>query len=104
MKCLYHHLRLAANTEIRFSGAGRPNMPKWIPCGEKFIIGDVVRWKEAVRVEKGKRKKKLIKVGERRVTAEVLNTDRKGFVCLSVCKCEILANGTRGVMKTRGRM
>jgi hypothetical protein len=79
-------------------------MPKWIPCGEKFIIGDVVRWKEAVRVEKGKRKKKLIKVGERRVTAEVLNTDRKGFVCLSVCKCEILANGSRGVMKTRGRM
>ena len=67
-------------------------MPKWIPCGEKFIIGDVVRWKEAVWVEKGKRKKKLIKVGERRVTAEVLTTDAKGFVRLSVCKCEILAN------------
>jgi len=67
-------------------------MPKWIPCGEKFIVGDVVRWKEAVWVEKGKRKKKLVKVGERRVTAEVLGTDRKGFVCLSVCKCEILAN------------
>jgi hypothetical protein len=67
-------------------------MPKWIPCGEKFIVGDVVRWKEAVWIEKGKRKKKLIKVGERRVTAEVLGTDRKGFVCLSVCKCEILAN------------
>ena len=63
-------------------------MPKWIPCGEKFIVGDVVRWKEAVWVEKGKRKKKLIKVGERRVTAEVLGTDRKGFVCLSVCKCK----------------
>ena len=67
-------------------------MPKWIPCGEKFIVGDVVRWREAVWVEKRKRKKKLIKVGERRVTAEVLGTDRKGFVCLSVCKCEILAN------------
>ena len=67
-------------------------MPKWIPCGEKFIVGDVVRWKEAVWIEKGKRKKKLVKVGERRVTAEVLGTDRKGFVCLSVCKCEILAN------------
>ena len=51
-----------------------------------------VRWKEAVWVEKGKRKKKLIKVGERRVTAEVLGTDRKGFVCQSVCKYEILAN------------
>jgi hypothetical protein len=67
-------------------------MPKWIPCGEKFVIGNVVRWKEAVWVEKGKRKKKLIKVGERRVTAEVLTTDAKAFVCLSVCKCEILAN------------
>jgi len=82
-------------------------MPKWIPCGEKFIVGDVVRWKEAVWVEKGKRKKKLIKVGERRVTAEVLGTDRKGFVCLSVCKCEILANLAARVLepfkKTRRR-
>lgn len=55
-------------------------MPKWIACGEKFIIGDVVRWTEAVWVEKGRRKKRLIKVGERRVTVEVLTTDQKGFV------------------------
>ena len=91
-------------------------MPKWIPRGGKFIIGDVVRWKEAVRVEKGRRKKKLIRVGERRATAEVPATDRKGFVCLSVCKCEILANlaaralepfkkgdGVRRARRTRGR-
>ncbi len=50
------------------------------------------RGKEAVWVEKGKRNKKLIKVGERRVTAEVLTTDPQGFVCLFVCQCEILAN------------
>lgn len=67
-------------------------MQKWIACGEKFIIGDVVRWKEAVWVEKGRRKKRLIKVGERRVTVEVLTTDQKGFVSLTVLKCEILAN------------
>lgn len=68
-------------------------MPKWIPCGEKFIVGDVVRWNEAIWIEKGRRKKKLIKIGERRVTAEVLTTaDPKGFVRLSVCKCEILVN------------
>jgi hypothetical protein len=73
-------------------GVNSVAMPKWMPCKEKFIIGDVVWWKEAVWVEKGKRKKKLIKVGERRVTAEVLTTDAKGLVCLSVCKCEILAN------------
>jgi hypothetical protein len=50
-------------------------------------------------VEKRKRKKKLIKVGERRVTAEVLGADRKGFVCLSVCKCEILTNLTARVLE-----
>ncbi len=68
-------------------------MPKQIPCGEKFIVGDVVRWKEAVWVGKGKRKKTLIKVGERRVTVELLTTEPiKGLVRLSVCKREILAN------------
>jgi len=40
-------------------------MPEWILCGEKFIIGDGVRWKEAVWIEKRRRKKKLIKVGVR---------------------------------------
>ena len=67
-------------------------MPKWIACGENFIIGDVVRWKEAVWAEKGRRKKRLIKIGERRMTAEVMSTEPKGFVYLSVLKCEILAN------------
>lgn len=52
----------------------------------------MVRWKEAVWVEKGRRKKRLIKVGERQVTVEVLTTDQKGFVSLTVLKCEILAN------------
>ena len=55
-------------------------------------MGDVVRWKEAVWVEKGRRKKRLIKVGERRVTVEVPTTDQKAFVSLTVLKCEILAN------------
>jgi hypothetical protein len=36
--------------------------------------------------------KRLIKVGERRMTAEVMSTEPKGFVYLSVLKCEILAN------------
>ena len=46
-------------------------MARWIVCGESFIIGDVVRWAEPVWMEKGKRKKKVIKVGTRRVIAEV---------------------------------
>jgi hypothetical protein len=40
---------------------GKEIMPKWMPCGEEFIVGGVVRRKEAVWVEKGKRKRKLIK-------------------------------------------
>jgi len=68
-------------------------MTRWIPCGERFIVGDVVRWTEPVWVEKGRRKKKLVKVGSRRVTAEVKTEGHsRGFVHLSVLQCEILTN------------
>ena len=69
-------------------------MPNWIKCGEDFIIGDVVRWTEAIWPErKGKsKKKKPEKIGERRVTAAVLTIDTKGFIRLSVMKDEITAN------------
>jgi hypothetical protein len=69
-------------------------MDKWIPCGEKFIVGDVVRWTEPVWIERGKQKKRLVKVGTRRVTAEVLTI--RGYAYLSVCQCEILSN-TQGL-------
>ena len=65
-------------------------MPKWIPCGGKFITGDVVRWIEPVWVEKGRRKKTLVKVGMRAVTAAVLKDEGREFASLSVLKCEVL--------------
>jgi len=40
-------------------------MPEWILCGEKFIHRGGGRRKEAVWIEKRRRKKKLIKVGVR---------------------------------------
>ena len=71
-------------------------MEKWIPCGEKFIVGDVVRWTEAIwldlKKKKKKGKKKVVKLGARRVTAEVLRMDASGYVSLSVCQCEIVSN------------
>src|SRR5437899_3052723 len=67
-------------------------MTRWMPCGEAFIIGDVVRWTEPVWVEKGKRKKKLVEVGSRRVTGEVRTEDTKNFVFVEVMQCEILSN------------
>jgi hypothetical protein len=50
---------------------GRVSVEKWIPCGEKFIVGDVIRWTEAIWLElkkKKKGKKKVEKLGARRVT------------------------------------
>ena len=73
-------------------------MEKWIPCGEKFIVGDVVRWTEAIWLDLKKKKKKkgkktgVVKLGARRVTAEVLSADARGYVSLSVCDCEIVSN------------
>ncbi len=72
-------------------------MQKWIPCGEKFIVGDVIRWIEPIWLElkkkkKGTKKKKVEKLGTRRVTAEVVKVDASGYVSLSVCDCEILSN------------
>jgi hypothetical protein len=67
-------------------------MTRWTHCGEAFIAGDVVRWTEPVWAEKGRRKKKLVKVGTRRMTAEVLSEDGKDFVHLKVLKCEIVSS------------
>lgn len=73
---------------------------KWIPCGETFIVGDVIRWTEAIWLElkkKKKGKKKVEKLGYRRVTAEVLKVDARGYVSLSVLECDILSNTTDGL-------
>ena len=69
---------------------------KWIPCGEKFIVGDVIRWIEPIWLELKKKrkggKKKVEKLGTRRVTAEVRKVDAGGYVSLSVLECELLTN------------
>jgi len=70
-------------------------MGKWVPCGESFIVGDVIRWTEPIWLEsrkKKKGKKAVRKIGERRVTAEVLAIDGRDYVSLSVCACEIVSN------------
>jgi len=73
-------------------------LEKWIPCGDKFIIGDVVRWTEPDWFLKGRRKKEFFKKGERRVTAEVRAFDREGYVQLEVRKCEVVSDHSfRGV-------
>jgi hypothetical protein len=61
---------------------------KWIPCGGGFIAADVVRWKEIVWEKRSRRKNaRVINVGERVVTAEVLRIDAEGWVYLLTRAC-----------------
>src|SRR5215472_327107 len=83
-------LRLPGRSE-----GSRNQMHKWVPCDGNYITSDVVRWKQAIWSSeefKSSKKKKVARLGERRVTAEVLTVDNKGFIRLSVMKDEILEN------------
>ena len=71
-------------------------MGEWIKCGKGFIEADVIRWQEGVfEDEAGARrrgpggKRKPVRIGDRRVTAQLLEEDKKaGYVKLRVVSCE----------------
>ena len=71
---------------------------KWSKCGKHFAAHDIIRWKQAIWPDaKRKRgKRKAVKKGERRTTAEVLEIDDRGYVRLCVLKDEEISN-TYGV-------
>jgi hypothetical protein len=72
--------------------AGECSTVEWVPIKDGgFIAADVIRWKETIYGARRSSGAKALRVGERLVTAEVLNgPDRKGWVQLLVRKCEIL--------------
>lgn len=59
-------------------------MSKWIPCGEHFIVGDVIRWREIVWKEKRSPGSKSVKIGESLMMAEVLQSGPDGWVELEL--------------------
>jgi hypothetical protein len=65
---------------------------EWIPIQDSgFIAADVIRWKEGVYAHRRGRNAKAPRLGDRLVTAEVLQgADADGWVQLLVRKCEIL--------------
>jgi hypothetical protein len=70
---------------------------KWIPCGDGFIAADVVRWKESVWEKRSRRRNaRVINVGERVVTAEVLREDAEGWVYLLTRACAVLSERLPG--------
>jgi hypothetical protein len=59
-------------------------MTEWVPVHDGgFIAADVIRWKEGVYTQRRGRKTKAPRLGDRLVTAEVLNgPDADGWVRL----------------------
>lgn len=67
-------------------------MLEWIACGDRFIEADVIRWTEGVWEQRRSRRGKAVKIGERRVIAEVLREpDGDGWVRLLVRGCETVS-------------
>ena len=78
-------------------------MTAWEPCGEDFQYGDIVRWKESIRPDGGwrrrKRKRSAVELGERIVTAQVVEELDDGFVRLEVIDCKVKAGEYAAVGK-----
>tara|TARA_B100001105_G_scaffold249578_1_gene236679 strand:+ start:22 stop:420 length:399 start_codon:yes stop_codon:yes gene_type:complete len=62
-------------------------MAEWIQTGEHFIEADVIRWKEGVFLPR-RGKGRAAKLGDRVVTAEVLQEDAE-WVHLLVRHCDL---------------
>ena len=61
---------------------------EWIPCGSGFIAADVIRWNEGVWQSLRRRRGRLVNIGERVITAEVLR-DEGGWLDFLVRGCAI---------------
>jgi len=62
----------------------------WVAVGGGFIAADVIRWKEGVFERRGPGGRRVVKVGDQVLTAEVLKeADRNGWVHLLVRRCEV---------------
>jgi hypothetical protein len=65
-------------------------MLQWIPVG-MVIEADVIRWKEGIYERKGPRQGRVVRIGDRLVTAEVLGeADEEGWFYLLIKSSEIV--------------
>lgn len=61
-------------------------MTKWLPCGEHFITGDVIRCHLPAWKPKARKSGKVVKIGEHFIEAEVLSID-DGMAQMLVKSC-----------------
>jgi hypothetical protein len=69
-------------------------MDQWVEAAD-FIAADVIRWKEAV-FDRGGRRKKALRIGERQVVAEVIERGADGWVRLLVRLCIVTRDDQAG--------
>src|SRR5688572_30290812 len=65
-------------------------MGEWISVQHKFIVADVIRWKEKVYHHRRKRGGRPICVGKRLVSAEVLPETNDQWAFLKVIHCNVI--------------
>lgn len=94
MKAAHTHTDVFAPPKVRLSwynrevGAvaptGRGLLNQWIAATEEMIVADVIRWTEGIYQKRRRRNAKSVRIGERQITAEVLDASDDGWIKLLV--------------------
>ncbi len=64
-------------------------LAQWIAATEGIIVADVIRWTEGIYARRRRKNAKSQRLGERQVTAEVLEATDDGWLKLLVRACVI---------------
>ena len=71
-------------------------MEQWISASEGFIQADVIRWSEGIYEKRRRKNAKSPRIGERQVTAEVLEIEDGGWLKLLVRQCVVIKDDHAG--------
>lgn len=69
---------------------------QWISASEGFIEADVIRWTEGIYAKRRRKNAKSQRIGERQVTAEVIEATDDGWLKLLVRACVITKDDYAG--------
>lgn len=74
----------------------RGRLGEWVSASDGFIEADVVRWTEGIYEKRRGKKAKARRLGERQVTAEVIEATADGWLMLLVRACVITKDDYAG--------
>lgn len=74
----------------------RGRLGEWVSAAEGFIEADVIRWTEGIYEKRRGKKGKSRRLGERQVTAEVIEATDDGWLKLLVRACTVTKDDFAG--------